>query len=328
MCPVDVVATQLEAGPPLPGKVAENRLWSLDALRLFAMACVVLRHAMSICGEEVVALPRFVGLGVFAALGGYLALRSRDPSWEGWLGRRLCRFYVPYWLLLAALFLANAFVGYKPTSWGLALSQVAGTAIFTHPGQLVGVHTWYVSLLVTTTFLAAAARRWPITLPASLAIVAVTVAAPTSVFHHCLLAFLVGASCARYCPGAAGCALAAAACALLGVFTHPGFLYPAAGCAALALALVLPRRSVAWLSGPGGATYEFFLVHGPIFLGLHQLVGLRLAGVLLAGTALSVVGTVALRWVAALLARQAWGALRGWEARSGPVRGGVLVGKK
>ncbi len=131
---------------------AKTPILSLDVLRIAAMALVAVRHATSI-GD--VSVPRFagmldigqIGVSIFCVLSGYMTLVSKRST-TNWIVSRLTRVFPAYWIALSVVLIANAVVGYKPMSLGLILSQFSGIALFTHPGKLVGVHFWFISLLL------------------------------------------------------------------------------------------------------------------------------------------------------------------------------------
>jgi peptidoglycan/LPS O-acetylase OafA/YrhL len=125
------------------------------------MACVALQHVLSGPGSEPGAVLGGLTLGQlgvagFCALSGYFSLRSGDQKTARWLLQRLDRLFVPYWISLASIFAVNWAIGYKPVSTGLVVSEFLGTGYFTHPGRLVGVHVWFISLILVCYGLAAA----------------------------------------------------------------------------------------------------------------------------------------------------------------------------
>jgi peptidoglycan/LPS O-acetylase OafA/YrhL len=287
--------------PPADNK---SRIWAFDVLRLLAMACVALRHLMSITSYDIVPLPRYLGLGIFSALSGYLALRSLPVDNRRWLRERLLRLYLPYWLVLVCMFLMNWVVQYKPVTWQLMLSQFAGTTYFTHPGQQVGIHTWFVSLLLLNSILTVILRSHAVLLP--LFFLATYTCLPLeSPFVDCMLAFMAGAMIARFGENSLGAALVGTLCGLLAVRLHPGFWYASFGSFALCLALALSRVSLPRLTRCGNATYEFYLVHGPIYLACVSILGLSFQETLWLGTAAALVSAWSLRMILPLLRQTA-----------------------
>ena len=111
------------------------------------------QHALSLTGHDARTMigPFSVGqLGVAVLLGvsGLLAsAASGSPS--SWLARRLQRVYPAYWLVMLLSFALVYATGYKTFTVSQFVSQMAGTGLFTHPGSLVNVPTWFISLLLT-----------------------------------------------------------------------------------------------------------------------------------------------------------------------------------
>lgn len=86
------------------------------------MLSVTILHIRAISLLPHWALNYNLGVPVFAVLSGYLALQSEGEI-AGWLGRRLKKILVPYWLALTAMLLLNYAFHYKPTTLGLILAQ-------------------------------------------------------------------------------------------------------------------------------------------------------------------------------------------------------------
>lgn len=280
------------AGPPSESA----NLLGYDLVRLAAMGCVAAQHALSISGIEPAPILHTVNLGqlgvtLFCALSGFFALRtSGDPI--GWLRRRLDRVCLPYWISLAAIFTANGIVHYKPVTAGLVVSVFLGVAYFTHPGSLVGVHVWFMSLILVCYALGALIRWDRRLLPACVGITVLLIPQDPGLTRH-VLSFLAGITVAvlsRPVWTALGLAVVGGAVAV-----RPEFAYPLAGTAALILGGSIRGRSPRAVARAGRASYEFFLVHGPVYLGLARLVGSSLLGIATIGTAAAIAATWALR---------------------------------
>jgi hypothetical protein len=121
------------------------------------------------------------------------------------------------------------------------------------------------------------------------------------VFLGYVLSFLTGAVVAGSSrPGRTAAAMGLA-CLAASFALRPGFAFPLAGLVALLLARAVPGESPRALASASQATYEFFLVHGPVYLGLARVAGLPWTANLVVGTAVSVLGAWLLRRAAALV---------------------------
>jgi hypothetical protein len=287
-----------------PGASAESLL-GYDLIRIAAMALVALQHVLSVSGIE----PRPIlgrlnvgqlGVTIFCALSGFFALQPGGEPAHRWLLRRLVRIYMPYWITLATIFIANGIVGYKPMTPGLVAAQFLGIAFFTHKDNIVGVYTWFISLILVCYAIAAVARAFRWTLPIALgAAAALTIVAPD--FNRHVLSFLTGAIMASVRKS-----MLASACMPLaygGAVWLMGdpFAYPLAGAVALLIGGALVGRSPGKLASISRATYEFFLVHGPIYLFLAKMLRFSCPVNAVIGTALSVAAAWCLRRATALL---------------------------
>ena len=110
----------------------------------------------------------------------------------GWLGRRLKKILVPYWLALTAMLLLNYAFHYKPATLGLILAQYAGIAGFTHPLSLIGVQTWFISVILACYLLAALIRFDRIFLPLSVVVALALLLNHAPNYWGCILQFLAG----------------------------------------------------------------------------------------------------------------------------------------
>ena len=285
--------------PSPPPASATPYIWGYDLVRLLALACVASRHLLAVSTRDSGVISYWLGVPVFAALSGFLAMRDTGGS-SRWLARRLERILIPYWIFLAGILAANCAARYKPVTPGLVLAQFLGVAYYTHPGQLIGVHTWFIGAILTCYVIAAIVRRdrrlLPVAIVASLGLMSRGVPAPWDV----LLAFLAGAVVAR-APRPRVAAGGIAGAALLAYLAcHEWFPGIVTGTSALWLLPVVTGTSALWLgsffvgvrprilSATSRISYEFFLVHGPIYLGLAKLARLDLVAILVIGTPLSV----------------------------------------
>jgi peptidoglycan/LPS O-acetylase OafA/YrhL len=124
----------------------------LDLIRLFAIALVTIQHTLSLTDHDAWATwgPINVGqLGVslFLGVSGHLSMAgSKTPV--AWLLERGRRLYPPYFIVMCASFALTWASGYKTFGPGQVVSQLLMLGLFTHPGHLVNVPTWFMSLLL------------------------------------------------------------------------------------------------------------------------------------------------------------------------------------
>jgi peptidoglycan/LPS O-acetylase OafA/YrhL len=291
----------------------------LDVLRLAAMGLVASQHLLSVHGITPPFLiggldPGALGVTLFCALSGFLAGQASGEGAGTWLGRRLARVYVPYWLSLIAIFTANAALNYKPVTPRLIVSEFAGTVTFTHPNQSVGVHVWFISLLLVCYLLAVAVRLDRRVLPILLAAAAATLVLPDTTLAGAVLipscvpaghvlAFLSGMFVASHRSPLARGGLPVLALVLTGVTGQLPLLCPVVGSVAVLLAGLPRGRSPAPVATLSRGTYEFFLVHGPIYLGLASFAKLALPANAVVGTVLAAAAAWGLRLAAGAVSR-------------------------
>lgn len=297
------------------------RSTGLDALRVVALALVVLAHVIEVA--RLTLRPGVLGvdwgqLGVacFCVMAGSFALGGRRTL-GAWLVDRVLRLFPAYWLVTLAAFGANAVVDYKPATVGLFVSQMLGLGYFTHGGaSLVNVPSWFLSLIVACYAVAAVVRASRAPRATVGAMIAVTVALVAlgvhSDFTRQVLAFLLGMAVRqaglleRPAAVQASIALAGAGAILIA----PNFAYAGWGLAAFLLFAALPLpgwRPVRFVSD---VSYEAFLVHGPVVVlvarVLPRALPLPWPLTLLLGVVLALAAAVTLRETARLLTGLAW----------------------
>lgn len=253
---------------------------SFDIARVAAMTAVALHHALSISN---IPTPFFlgdrltfgqVGVTMFCAISGFFSMQSRGTSPLRWLRRRLARVYAPYWLILTAMFAVNFVAGHKEMSLGLVLSQYLGTGFFTHPDRLIGIHFWFLSLILLCYGMAAFARRIPASILFFAVAVSMTLGSSILLGGH-LLSFLVGCGFSLYWRHRGFAILASilfVACLLAS--RQPAsteFAYPAVAILTLCFCRCPMGESGASLTLASERTYEFYLVHGPVYVGLRLM---------------------------------------------------------
>lgn len=258
-------------------------MFGFDIARYLAIGMVVWQHALSLHGKSPShLLPGLdvgqIGVTVFIAISGWFAFADSSEHPFRWLQRRLARIYVPMWITLVVLFTFNAALGGKQIDAWLVLSELLGTAGVTHGSSMVGVHLWFISLILACYFLASVIRLYPrLLLPV---IFAMSLAA----WRHALLCsavlpfLLTGA--ARRSGGSAVViasmsAVAAGITWLAGV--RGGVWCPSAvGLGAVALAKAASEQwhwpaAWSWPSTASSASYHFYLAHAPVLRGLAML---------------------------------------------------------
>jgi peptidoglycan/LPS O-acetylase OafA/YrhL len=296
---------------PFSGRTRVASLCSFDLARIAAISLVALQHLLTVSGHRPPLLLGCLNVGqlgvtVLCGLSGYFSMRSSRTTNLGWISRRLNRIFIPYWISLVAIFTANAVVGYKPVSLGLIVSEFAGTALFTHPGSLVGVHVWFISLILMCYAVAVVLRWKAATLPlfVTLAVAAVFCADALVAAH--VLSFLAGCSLAkcgvwkRLWPMGM---LIVVGCALGIGSLNACFAYPCAATIVVLLCNTWFATSPARLARWSESTYEFFLVHGPIYLGLAKYAHLGIFANAVFGTSLAIIATILLRAAASAISR-------------------------
>jgi peptidoglycan/LPS O-acetylase OafA/YrhL len=291
------------------GRPRSASLCSFDLARIAAISLVAMQHLLTISNHKPPLLLDCLNIGqlgvtVFCALSGYFSLRSSKTNNLRWIARRLKRIFIPYWISLIAIFTVNSIVGYKPVSPGLIASEFLGTALFTHPGSLVGVHVWFISLILLCYAIAFVLRWKPATLPifALIAVTAFFWGQPLVAGH--VLSFLAGCAlskCITWTQRLRIGVLAAAICAAGLAFVGTCFAYPIAATVVLLLCNAPSATSPAWLTPLSETCYEFFLVHGPIYLGLAKFAHFGIVANLAIGTSLAIIAAILLRAAASLV---------------------------
>jgi hypothetical protein len=175
--------------------------------------------------------------------------------------------------------------------WDLVGAQFLGVAYFTHPSRLVGIHTWFISLLILC-YVMAALFRWN----RRCLLVAVVLGLALEYggdFRGCVLAFVAGCAVA-IAPRRLMCALGIGVfCSVISLVGHQIYLYPLTGTLALIAGTQLVGPPLRWLRWTKGLAYEFYLVHGPVYLGLAVVTKVTPIVNLVLGRALAVLGAMA-----------------------------------
>ncbi len=284
-------------------KRASSRL-GYDCARIVAISLVALTHICAVSGSVLPSLFGLnigqLGVAIFCILSGYFSMLSQEKNNLRWIMRRAHRIVLPYWLSLLPIFAANAVVGYKPTSTGLVVSEFLGTGYFTHPKSLVGVHVWFMSLLLVCYGIALVVRWWRATLPFFVVLTVCTMgwdrlfsAHVLSFLSGCVLATVQRSASRNYAVIFVVAALAS------GVITsHRCYGYPLVATLTLLACTAFKAPSPRWLALASERSYEFFLVHGPIYLGFAVYFHLGPCALLFFGTPVATIAAMLL-WSAA-----------------------------
>lgn len=275
-------------------------LLSFDVFRIAAMSLVALQHLISTVSKEGPSLFHTLDLGqlgvaCFCAISGYFSLRAGSTGNVQWLTRRLKRVFIPFWISLIAIFLANALTHYKPVTAGLVISEFLGTALFTHGNSLIGVHVWFISLILLCYAMALCLRISRQCFP-FLAFISLSLVGWNALVSSHMISFLCGCLLAET-PHTSqrGAAISISLGCIVAIFLlNLQFAYPLIVVWLILICASIPSISSPRVSVVSNATYEFFLVHGPIYLGLAVYARLGFFANLIVGTVIAILATVVL----------------------------------
>lgn len=259
-------------------EVTVDRRHGYDAFRLLALVLVVLRHLKSLF--DIPIETEFfgwdigqIGVAIFLAISGVL-IGGDSRSSADWLLARLVRVYPAYWIVTLLAFALTAFSGYKPTSIVQFIWQMTGLGLYFIP-ELVNVATWFIGLLLALYFSIFLMKKVGFYNPgvwcASAVCCVLMVINPYEIYFVHALAFYLSISISRSRNQAAVswiCILALLLCAL----RMRVFGYAALGLVTIPLAEWIARVP-AWLMFFAKYSYEFYLVHGIVFVGVRRLFG-------------------------------------------------------
>lgn len=269
-----------------------------NLVRLTAIAGIALQHSLASSGIPSRYVFQFVDIGqggvaVFCGLSGLFAGSHADGRVLDWLGRRLGRLFIPYWLCLPPFLLANAISGYKPATIGLIVAQFLGIAGASHAGQLVGTHFWFITLILIC-YAIAALVRWHHGLLAPWLIAFVLIPLDPGLKGH-LLAFLSGML-VGLSSRPRGSAFACLVGWSIALWFDPLYAFPWLGVIAVFAGGLILFPSPRWVSEAADTTYEFYLVHPPILLAVSRSLASSLPVVLVVGSTLSIGVAWILHW--------------------------------
>lgn len=256
-----------------------DRSAGYDSARLLAMMIVAAQHGLTVTGHydwtrisaSGLTIGQF-GVAIFCALSGWFALDGFRPA-GSWLWGRLARLFPAYWLATLFAF-ALAIILHRPMTIGLFLSQMAGTGFFTHGWDLVNVVSWFISLILLCTLLAAIARstRHPGLVMAAFAATAILLVATgteIALSRH-VLSFALAAALRK--TGYPILLLPTGALFMTLLWLQPSFLYAFAALPVLWAAQSARALSPRLLSRAAGLCYEFFLLHGIFLAGAARVI--------------------------------------------------------
>jgi serine O-acetyltransferase len=286
------------SNPPRPFSGKDDSVLGYDLVRLLAIAAVTLQHVFASVGFKTGYAFHYLdfgqgGVALFCTLSGFLAGRPSGERPDRWLARRLERIYVPYWICLSGLLAANAVVRYKPMSARLIAGQVLGVAGVLSSAELVGVHFWFITLILTC-YGIAALIRWEERLLIPWIVGLVLVPLDPGMKGH-LLAFLSGMVVGRSSRPALATAAGAGVWMAGAVTVEPLYAFPMVGTLALLGGTLLSGQSPRAVALASEGTYEFFLVHSPILLAVSKLGGRTWPLTLAVGLPLSLAAAWVLR---------------------------------
>ena len=211
---------------------------------------------------------------------------------------------------MAGSFCLATVSGYKNASIGQIVSQMLGTGLWTHPGELVNSPTWFVTLILScyfATFLSRLTGRPGLFAAISSTGLTIMVArdpAPWLLSHF--LTYALSSTIAAFAFGTNRRTTTLTIVAGLGIMAvaiQPAFAYTAFSLMIVELSLLLRKRPRA-IKLAADYSYEFYLLHGVALAG--ALTMMKTSPVLAVITALigSSVAAVVLNHVAIYIVRQ------------------------
>lgn len=293
-----------------------SNLVGLDLVRIVAMGMVVIQHTLSLAERNDLTLIAGLSIGqlgvaIFLVVSGLLSFEGRRSP-VSWLSQRLCRVYPAFWIAMVGSFCLAALSGYKHASPGQIVSQMLGTGLWTHPGELVNSPTWFVSLILVcyvATFLARVIGRPALVAAISSVIFAVMVsrdAAPW-LLSHCLTYAVSSAIAASASKSSrrSGAFTIAAMLSILAWLVQPAFAYTAIGLVIVEVSLLVHHRP-RFVKMAADYSYEFYLVHGVALAGALTVMTTSIVLAVTAALISSAVAAVLLHYVTSFFVRQFW----------------------
>ncbi len=261
----------------LTASSAVHQLGGIDGARVFGLVLVFWQHLMTICDTvHLTEIGPFSvgqgGVGLFLGISGLLAATSAKSA-NSWLLSRVSKIYPAFWIALAASFLLSAAFNYKQFNFFQVISQFIGTGLFTHPNNLVNSPTWFISLLLAmylVTYIAMLTKHAStIMLTSSVVLLIYSLTVSSSLLPAHALTYTVSYVCAKntvlFCK--CGSWIALTGLFLIAAIWRPELAYTAFALLVIGLIKNVPLNSKA-LDRVNKVSYEFYLVHGVILVGL------------------------------------------------------------
>lgn len=289
-------------------------LVGLDVVRVLAMSLVVLQHTMSLAGrDDLTSLAGLsigqLGVAMFLIVSGFLSSDSRRTP-TNWLAQRLCRVYPAFWIAMIGSFCLATLSGYKNASVAQIVSQMLGTGLWTHSGELVNSPTWFVSLILAcyiATFLSRLIKRPGLIAAISSLCLTFLVARDAAPWLMChFLTYAVASTIAAYALGShrrVASLSIAGALTILALLIQPAFAYTAISLVVVELSLLCKARSpIVKLAAE--YSYDFYLVHGVALAGAMTVMKSSPVPAVMVALLSSAVAAVILNHLAAFIVRQ------------------------
>lgn len=279
----------------------KKRLIGLDLLRIFAMAGIVFQHLLPIYDQS----PRLTdwidvgqfGVTLFCGLSGYLILNGTAKSaTRVWLLRRFTRLFPAYWIALTCVFLINAVFQYKPVTAPVVVLEYLGLAGLVDGEHRIGQPFWFITLIIACYLIAAVVRRYPsLMIPLCVGMAILLSVAPIAAKWYCthLLTFLFGGVLANHRQRRT-LVLALVLSAVMVWVQDTRWIYALAGTICIAGFQQIRGSSPEWLAYSSDRTYEFFLVHGTVYLGLARIANVGITMNAIAGTLIGIMAAAVL----------------------------------
>ncbi len=293
-----------------PTCAKSGKLAVLDMLRIGSMAAIVYQHLLPMYGRSAggTRFPNIgqLGVTVFCGLSGYFAFRHVDSDGYCWIRKRLRRTMPTYWVALTIVLLLNGFSHYKPMSVRIVALEYAGLAGLVDGNSRIGQPFWFITLMLLCYGIAFGLRPRPIWIPIGVICAAMFLYLDAGVWYatHVISFLLCGLVAAQ--ATARTTAVAIFVAAIMSVVQSSAWLYPLVSLTCLAVAVRATSQSPSWLAAASEGTYEFFLVHGVVYLALAHSLHVPLAANVVLGTLLAAIAAYCLRAVMSSSGRKAF----------------------
>jgi peptidoglycan/LPS O-acetylase OafA/YrhL len=227
-----------------------------------------------------------LGVTLFCGISGYFAFRRSGTDTIEWLTKRLAKVMPAYWIALTGTLLLAAMSSYKSVSLRAVALQYAGLAAWLDDNERIGQGFWFITLILICYAIAAFVRKYPQgLLPIAIVIIGSQVRAGEWFAPH-ILSFLL---CGWAVVGTTRTMLITTIPLVVAMtlWHNLQWLYPLSALGCLSLCLAVSHASPNWIAALGDISYEFYLVHGPVYLVLANMVHLPLFANLVFGSVLA-----------------------------------------